>query len=140
MGTLGEGEPNSVGRAELMACMAAAGSTRGNVVYITDYEIFKKRQDRGWPTPRLGQGSNPDFGCSGSERTLRLWISSTRIMTWRSYLAMRWLTRWPSRRRMKRRCEERQLNKWPGWMRWRGRSRGGSLRQTCKRPKPLQLF
>ena len=34
---------------------------RGNVVYVTDYEILKKRQDRGWPTPRLGQGSNPDL-------------------------------------------------------------------------------
>ena len=29
MGTLGEGEPNTVGRAELMACVAAAESTRG---------------------------------------------------------------------------------------------------------------
>ena len=61
MGTLGEGEPNTVGRAELMACVVAAESTRGNVVYVTDYQILKKRQDRGWPTPRLGQGSNP-FG------------------------------------------------------------------------------
>ena len=60
MGTLGEGEPNTVGRAELMACVVAAESTRGNVVYITDNEILKTRQDRGWPTPRLGQGSNPD--------------------------------------------------------------------------------
>ena len=33
MGTLGEGEPNTVGRAELMACVVAAESTRGNVVY-----------------------------------------------------------------------------------------------------------
>ena len=31
------------------------------MVYITDYEILKKRQDRGWPIPRLGQGSNPDL-------------------------------------------------------------------------------
>ena len=61
MGTLGEGEPNTVGRAELMACVVAAESTRGNVVYVTDYQILKKRQDRGWPTPRLGQGSNPDL-------------------------------------------------------------------------------
>ena len=61
MGTLGEGEPNTVGRAELMECVLAAGSTRGNVVYITDYEILKKRQDWGWPTPRLGQGRNPDL-------------------------------------------------------------------------------
>ena len=44
-----------------MACVVAAESTRGNVVYITDCEIPKKRQDRGWPTPRLGQGSNPDL-------------------------------------------------------------------------------
>ena len=42
-----------MGRAELMACVVAAESTRGNVVYITDYEILKKRQDTGWPTPRL---------------------------------------------------------------------------------------
>ena len=61
MGTLGEGEPNIVGRAELMACVLAAESTRGNVVYVTDYQILKKRQDRGWPVPRLGQGSNPDL-------------------------------------------------------------------------------
>ena len=60
MGTLGEGEPNTVSRAELMACVVAAESTRGNVVYVTDYQILKKRQDRGWPVPRLGQGSNPD--------------------------------------------------------------------------------
>ena len=25
------------------------------------YEMLRKRQDRGWPTPRLGQGSNPDL-------------------------------------------------------------------------------
>ena len=61
LGTLGEGEPNTVGRAELMACVVAAESTRGNVVHITDREILKKRQDRGWPTPRFGQGSNPDL-------------------------------------------------------------------------------
>ena len=61
MGTLGEGELNTVGRAELMACVVAAESTRGNVVCVTDYEILKKRQDRAWPTPRLGQGSNPDL-------------------------------------------------------------------------------
>ena len=61
MGTLGEGEPNTVGRAELMACVVAAESTRGNVIYVTDYQILNKRQDRGWPTPRLGQGSNPDL-------------------------------------------------------------------------------
>ena len=61
MGTLGEGEPNTVGRAELMACVVAAESTRGNVVYVTDNEILEKRQDRGWPMPRLGQGSNPDL-------------------------------------------------------------------------------
>ena len=59
MGTLGEGEPNTVGRAELMACVVAADRTRGNVVYVTDNEILKKRQDRSWPTRRLGQGSNP---------------------------------------------------------------------------------
>ena len=28
---------------------------------ITDYEILKEMQDRGWSTPRLGQVSNPDF-------------------------------------------------------------------------------
>ena len=61
IGTLGEGEPNTVGRAEHMACVVAAESTRGNVVYITDCEILKKRQDRSWPTPRLGQSSNPDL-------------------------------------------------------------------------------
>ena len=47
MGTLGEGEPNTVGRAELIAFVVAAESTRGDVVYITDYEILKKRQDEG---------------------------------------------------------------------------------------------
>ena len=52
---------NPMGRAELMACVVAAESTRGNVVYITEYEILKKRQDRSWPTPRLGQGGNPDL-------------------------------------------------------------------------------
>ena len=57
MGTLGEGEPNTEGGAELMACVVAAESTRGNVVYVTDYQILKKRQDRGWPVPRLGQGA-----------------------------------------------------------------------------------
>ena len=51
MGTLGEGG----------TCVVAAESTRGNVVYVTDCEILKKRQDRGWPTPRLGQGGNPDL-------------------------------------------------------------------------------
>ena len=61
MGTLGEGEPNTVGRAERMACVVSAESTQGNVVYITAFEILKKMQDRGWPTPRLGQGSNPDL-------------------------------------------------------------------------------
>ena len=61
MGTLGEGEPNTVGRAVLMACVVAAESTRGNVVYVTDNEVLKKRQDRGWPTPRLGQGSDLDL-------------------------------------------------------------------------------
>ena len=61
MGMLGEGEPNTVGRAELMASMVAAESTRGNVVHVTDCEILKKRQDRGWPIPRFGQGSNPDL-------------------------------------------------------------------------------
>ena len=63
MGTLGEGEPNTVGRAELMACVMTAG----NVVYVTDYEILKKRQDRGWTTPQLGQGSNPDLWWRMSE-------------------------------------------------------------------------
>ena len=43
MCTLREGEPNTVGRAELMACVVAAESTRGNVVYITDYEILKRK-------------------------------------------------------------------------------------------------
>ena len=43
IGTLGEGEANTVGRAELMACVVAAESTRGNVVYITDHEILKKK-------------------------------------------------------------------------------------------------
>ena len=61
MGTLGEGEPNTVVRAEFMARVVAVESTRGNVVYVTDNQILKKRQDRGWPTPRLGQGSNPDL-------------------------------------------------------------------------------
>ena len=59
MGTLGEGEPDTVSRAELMACVVAAESTRGNVVHVTGYEILKNRQDRGWPTPRLGQGRQP---------------------------------------------------------------------------------
>ena len=89
MGTLGE-----------MACVVAAESTRGNVVHVTDYEILNKRQDRSGPTPRLGQGSNPDLWwqpsnqgkghlqCSGSERTLRLQTSSVRTMTWCSSLAM----------------------------------------------------
>ena len=35
MGTLGEGEPDTVGRAELMACVVAGESTRGNAVYVT---------------------------------------------------------------------------------------------------------
>ena len=61
IGTLDEGEPNTVGRAALMACVVAAECTRGNVVYITDHEILKKRQDWCWPTSRLGQGSNPDL-------------------------------------------------------------------------------
>ena len=61
MGAPGEGEPNTVGRAELMARVVAAESTRGNVVYVTDNEILTKRQDQGWPTPRLAQGSNPDL-------------------------------------------------------------------------------
>ena len=30
-----------------MACVVAAESTRGNVVYVTDFEILKKRQDIG---------------------------------------------------------------------------------------------
>ena len=30
-------------------------------MYITDYGDLKKRLDTGWPTPRLGQGSNPDL-------------------------------------------------------------------------------
>ena len=30
--------------------------------------------------------------------------------------------------------------RWLGWMRWRGRSKGESLRQTCKRPKPPHCF
>ena len=143
---LGEGEPGAVGRAELMAFVVTAESTRGNVVYVTDYEILKRRQDRGWPTPRLGQGSNPDpwwrmsrgkehSRCSGSERTLRLQTSSVKTTTRRSYLAMRWLMRWPSRRRAKRRCEERQQGRYPGWTRWHGRSNGGSLRQTCRPEK-----
>ena len=61
MGTLGEGETNTVGRVELMACVVAAESTRGNVVYVTDNQILKKRQDSCWPTPCLGHGSNPDL-------------------------------------------------------------------------------
>ena len=61
MGAPSEGEPNTVGRAELMARVVAAESTRGNVVYVTDNEILTKRQDQGWPTPRLAQGSNPDL-------------------------------------------------------------------------------
>ena len=40
MGTLGEGEPNTLGGTELMACVVAAESTRSNVVYITDCEIL----------------------------------------------------------------------------------------------------
>ena len=61
MGTLGEGESNTVGRAELMGCVVAAESTRGNMVCVTDCQILNKKQDKGWPTPRLGQGSNPDL-------------------------------------------------------------------------------
>ena len=61
MGTLGEGELDTVGRAEFMACVVAAEGTRGSVVHVTDYEILKKGQDRGWPTPRLGQGCFPDI-------------------------------------------------------------------------------
>ena len=91
---LSEGERNAVCRAELMTCVVAAEGTRGNMVYVTDNEILQKRQDRGWPTQRLGQGSNPDLWwrmsrgkehsrCSGSERTLRLQTSSTRITTGR---------------------------------------------------------
>ena len=82
MGTLGEGERNTVGRAELMACVVAAESTRGNVVYVTDYQILKKRQDRGWPTPRLGgdcpvpsKRGKEHLRCSGSVRILTLLTS-----------------------------------------------------------------
>ena len=122
MGTLGEGEPNTVGRSELMACVVAAESTRGNVIYVTDYQILKKRQGRSWLTPRLGQGNNPDLWwrksralkkrgkehlrCSGSVRILTLPISSLRITTWRSCLATRWPVRWPRRQRVKRLCGE----------------------------------
>ena len=148
MGTLGEGEPNTVGRAELMACVVGAESTQGNVVYITDCEILKKRQDRGWPTPRLGQGSNPDLWwrlssalkskqersqCSDSERTSQPQTSSTTIMTQRSFSLADALA---NQRRVRRRCEVRQLNKWLGRMRWRGRFNDGLLRQTCQHPKP----
>ena len=62
MGTLGEGEPNTVGRAELMACVVAAESTRGNVVYVTDYQILKKRQDRVGPHRVLGNVATLTFG------------------------------------------------------------------------------
>ena len=94
MGTLGEGEPNTVGRAELMACVEAAGSTRGNLDYVTDFEILKKREDRGWLHHDLGKVATLTSGgeclepckrgrehsrCSGSVRTLTLPISSLRI-------------------------------------------------------------
>ena len=86
MGTLGEGEPNTVGRAELMACVVAAESTRGNVVYITDNEILKKRQDRGWPTPRLGQGSNPDHWW-GMSRALKSRQGTVTVQWQRAHVA-----------------------------------------------------
>ena len=46
MGTLGEGERDTVGRAELMACVVAAKSTRGNVVHVAECELLKKMQDK----------------------------------------------------------------------------------------------
>ena len=87
IGTLGEGEPNTVGRAELMACVVAAESTRGNVVHITDCEILKKRQDGGWPTPRLGQGSNPDLW-RGMSRALKSMQVTFTIQWQRAHIAL----------------------------------------------------
>ena len=62
IGTLGEGEPNTVKRAELMACVVAAESTRGNVVYITDYEILKKGKIGVGPHHDLDNVAIPIFG------------------------------------------------------------------------------
>ena len=147
MGTLGEGELNTVGKAELMACVVAAESTRGNVVYVTDYQILKKRHDRGlahtapWtrqqprslvaivPCPK--NEARKHLQCSGSVRMLTLPTSKMRITTWRLYLAMRWPMRWLRRQQVKRRCGVRQRNKWLGWTRWLGSSREGSLRQLA---------
>ena len=146
MGTLAEDEPNTVGRAELMACVVAAESTRGNVVYVTYCEILKKRQDRGCPTPRLGQGSNRDLWWRMSQ-ALKSRQGTFTVQWQRAHVAAadikrenhdmvldfgNEMMRWLSRRRAKRRCEERQQSRYPGWMRWLGRSKSGSLRQTCR--------
>ena len=64
MGTLGEGEPNTVGRAELVACVVAAESTQSNV-WSTSQTTRSSRKGRTGvgSTPRLGQGSNPNLWC-----------------------------------------------------------------------------
>ena len=134
-----------------MACVVAAESTRGNVVYITDHEILKKRQGRGWPTPRFGQGSNPDLW-QGMSRVLKSRQGTFMIQRQRGHIAVAdtkhenhdmaliftneladaLAKQAASEAALRGAAAEREAC-------WRGRSRGGSLRQTCKRPKPLQL-
>ena len=154
MGTLGEGDPNTVGRAELMACVVAAGGTRGNVVYVTDYEIFKKRQDRGWPTPRLGQGSNPDLWWRLS-RALKSRQGTFTVQWQRAHvdadiksenrdmaivfgneMADAMAEKAASEAALRRAAVEQVA--WVDALIWQVQRR--TLRQTCKRPKPIPLF
>ena len=113
MGTPGEDESNTV---ELMECVVAAESTRGNVENITDYETLKKKGRIGFgPHRDLGKVAIPIFGgecpeprnqgkehsqCSGTERMSRLRTSK------------RCLMRWPSKPRMKRLSEELDALAW----------------------------
>ena len=132
-----------------MACVVAAESTRGNVVYVTDCEILKKRQDRGWSTPRLGQSSNPDHKWRMS-RALK-WRQGTFTVQWqRAHVAAADTKRENhdmalifghemddavAKQAAKRHCEERQLSSGLGGCAGVAGPKGGSLRQTCKGPK-----
>ena len=119
------------------------------MVFIIDNEILKKRQDRGWPTPRFGQGSIPDLWW----RMSRALKSRQGTVQWqRAHVAAADITHENHDMALvlgnemadvvaKQAANEAALRGAAAeQVGWRGKSKGGSLRQTCNSPKPHQLF
>ena len=102
VGTLGEGELNTVGRAELMACVVAVGeharqcglrhrttkSSRKGKIGVGPHRALDKAATLtfGGDCPVPWKRGKEHLRCSGSVRILTLPTSRLRIMTWRLYL------------------------------------------------------